>query len=108
MRAGLLRHVVTIQTLTEAVNSVGERTKSWADTTTRRASIETLGGNEGDGKDQTRATASHLFTMRYYAGLSMRTNRITWNSRTFGIEHVDHADGREFETRVRCAELRTP
>ena len=50
MRAGQLRHVVTIQTQTETTNTLGERIPSWSDATpTRRAKIEQIAGSEVEG-----------------------------------------------------------
>lgn len=92
MRAGALRHVVTIESVSNAANTFGEHTQTWSTATTRRASIEPLTVSEGTGVGQTRAEATHRMLIRYYNGLSPKTNRVTWGGRTFGIVGVQHLD----------------
>lgn len=93
MRTGELRHVVTIESLSSTTaNSYGEHVETWTTVTTRRAKIEQLTVSEGDGVSQSRAEAGLRVTMRYYSGLSPKTNRIVWQGRTFGIVGVEHTN----------------
>ena len=102
MRAGKLRHRVVIQSVTETVNTVGERTESASTATTRWASIEPVAGGEGGGVLQTRARATHLFTFRYYA-LSPKTHRLSWGGRIFGIEDVQHTNNTAHQATMAAA-----
>ena len=104
MRAGLLRHVVTIQTQSLAANNYGERTLTWTDSYTRRASVAVASGTESPGVEQTRAERAIVVTMRY-TDIDARMNRIKWDNRVFGVVAVDHADSRKIETRLTCREI---
>lgn len=103
-RAGMLRHVLTIQTVTPATNTFGERTETWASTTTRRGRIEPTGGGESIQSGKTEASATHVGVMRYYALTPQ--HRITWDGRTFGIVHAEYDHDRKTETRFLAREIK--
>ena len=66
MRAGTLRHRVTIQSATASTGSAyGERADSWSDVATVHASVVTLSGAEAERASQVHPTASVQVDMRY-------------------------------------------
>lgn len=102
MRAGLLRHRVTIQVATE-VNTTGSVSRTWADLTTVSASVEPLTGREFMEAQQLGGQVSHRVTMRYYSALTVR-HRITHDGRTLNIVAVLNPDERNIETVAMCKE----
>jgi len=96
MRAGRLRHLVTIQTLSE-VNAEGATSNTWANTTTVYAAIEPM---KSDEKAQYKAIAGETYfkiRMRYY-DLDSITNRITFDGVTYHLKSVINTGLRNIET----------
>ncbi len=67
MRAGQLRHLVTIQALTET-NNEGSVTKSWSNDGTTYASIVPMSGDEKQQYQYVDGEAYYKITMRYPHG----------------------------------------
>lgn len=102
MRAGLLRHYVTIQRAIEgAPNAANEKAIAWAPLRTVSASIDFQGGAERfDGKAFT-AAGTVLIVIRWPHGISVTPkDRITHGTRIFDIDSVDDRDGRRRELRI--------
>lgn len=86
MRAGLLRHRVTIQTAVETVpdGGTGQPVKSWEDDFTVYCSIEPLTGKELLTAAQVAARVSHKVIMR---GRELPpTARLVFKGRVFHVE----------------------
>lgn len=103
VEAGRLRHVLEIQTCTEAANAAGELVPTWATAATRRAEIEPLAGRELWIAQQAQASVTHRVTLRYYAGLTPKM-RFKWGSVYFQIESVLVAEQVFNRTECLCTE----
>lgn len=103
MRAGELRHRVTIQEASETVTSAGERSKTWNDVATVWAAIEPLTGRERWQAQQVMATATHRVRMRYRGDVDVE-NRLVYGSRVLDILQVINPDERGRELVIICAE----
>lgn len=90
MRAGRLKHRITIEQPTNSQSSTGASTASWSTYLTRRASQEPLAGREKLASSEAFfGEADYRFTMRYTSGVT-KAMRISWDSRTFDITAVNH------------------
>lgn len=96
MRAGALRHTITIQTRTVTRDSYGGETETWADSATVPASVESLSGREYWAARQTMASEIVRFRIRWRQGVTADC-RIVWDGRTWDIESVQDPDGRRRE-----------
>ncbi len=94
MKAGMLRHRVTIQQATETQNSYGEIVQAWTTVATVWASIEARGVRESFAASQQFATADHIITIRYRSGVTAKM-RIVYGSRVFDIQGAVDPDGRK-------------
>lgn len=103
MRAGKIRHRVSIQRKTISQNSIGEGIESWSELCKRWASIEPASGSEVVIGDQINGTVTHIVTMRYLGGLTSK-DRVTFNGRNFDINGVVNTDERNIETILACRE----
>jgi len=86
MRAGNLKHKVTIQTYSETQSSFGEPVKSWVNLTQAYASITPLSAKEFF-KAGVQAEASHKVEIRYVPGVTSKM-RVLYGVRVFSIESV--------------------
>lgn len=107
-RAGLRRHKVTIQSATEASDSYGGTTQTWATYATRWACIEPLSGREFFSAQQVNSELTSKISIDYDSITAAITPkmRVTYNSRTFRIIsppiNVGEANR---EVLLMCAEL---
>ncbi len=110
MRAGKLRHYITIQT-----NSTGSRTVSggvvetWTDNFSCNAEIWDLSGREYIGRQQVRAGVTHMIKMRFQnlnnsTEITPENTRVSFRERFYNIEHVENMDMRDIELRLMCSE----
>ena len=65
MRAGRLRHRLTLQSKTYTANAYGEQAVTWSDEATVWGAIEPLSGREYFAQNQTQAEASVRIVIRY-------------------------------------------
>ena len=93
MQAGKLRHLVTIEAVTETPNGYGELTETWATFAQVWASREDLTGRELFAAQQFSATVTTRFTMRYLAGVTSKM-RIQSDGITYDIDYPSDPDGR--------------
>lgn len=103
-RIGQLRHRVTIQTPTLAVDAQGVRSETWSELATAWADIRPLSMGEAVAAGQTMGYVTHRMTMRrgapvvaYGAENSKQVrpkHRVTFGARTFEIQAVTDPDGR--------------
>lgn len=100
MRAGRLRHYITIQTVT-ITNDV----ESWADTHANvPASIEPLRGREFWESQTVSAETAYRVTIRYRSGV-LPTMRVKWGTRIFRINAVLNIEERNRELHLMCVEV---
>ena len=103
MRAGRLRHRVTIQQPTEgAPNSYGETANTWSTLATVWALVQTMSGREGYYAAQVQPDASVQITMRYREDVTTDM-RVSYDSRYFNILSVI-PDPKNTQLVLACAE----
>tara|TARA_R110002074_G_scaffold254739_1_gene427124 strand:+ start:115 stop:435 length:321 start_codon:yes stop_codon:yes gene_type:complete len=103
MRASSLRHRVSIQAESSAVDTYGEPTHSWATDETVWAMVEPLSGNEQDvGEGQT-GIITHRVMMRYTANASPK-KRLLFGSKVLGIVSVINGMERNEHLVLECKE----
>lgn len=94
MRAGLLRHRITIESFTEGANEYGEPISTWATYATVWASKEDLSGREYFASQQINAEVSTKFRIRYRAGITAKM-RIQHGGSVYQIAATMDPDGRK-------------
>ncbi len=108
MRAGLLRHLITIQTPTETRSGTsGQVVKSWATLATVWAGIEPLSGRELAQSGAEQSGSDFRIVLRY---LSTVTNkcRVVFGSRVFEITQPPiNRNERGADMELRCTEQGT-
>lgn len=105
MRAGKLRHEVTIEQYSESVSTKGDPVKSWSDFATGVwASIEPVSGREAFISQQLLASVTHVVRLRYLSGVSPKM-RVKYGSRYFRIEVVRDLEERDREMVLACTEV---
>ncbi len=108
MRAGRLRHLLTVQKITEADDGYGGTTETWADYKTRRAMIRSLSGlqpaRERMYLGQVMAEATHQVHLRYDSTITSDMRFITHDDRTLHILGIGDPDGRRRELVAVCKE----
>lgn len=104
MRAGQMRHKVTVQASTPTRNDVGAEVESWSDEFTVWASVEPLKGRKFmEGAAQTQ-TVSHRVMVRYRDGFTPE-KRLKFGMRFFTIVSVIHVEERQQMMQLMCQEL---
>lgn len=88
MRAGKLRHKMTIEAPPTTRNAYNEATGSWTTFATVWGSIEPLSGRELVAARELQSDVDFKITIRYLSGVAAKM-RVSWNSRTFDIAHVE-------------------
>lgn len=108
MRAGTLRHRVTLQTVTETRDADGGVSESWTDTATLWAAVEPLRGREYFSAKALQAEVTTRIRLRYRAGVVPK-QRVTWldgsTTHTYDILEVIEPDTRRRELVLMCKEL---
>lgn len=104
MRAGELRHRVTIQKNQPIRNSYGEMEDAWINFATVWASIEGISGREYFMAHQTQAQTDYRIKMRYIDGVKP-SMRVIYGVRIFNIQSVLDPDGRRKELHLMCKEV---
>lgn len=113
MRAGTLRHRVTIQAATETSNTRGATAVAWDDLATVYAQIKTTGGDERQASDQVIPVASHTVELRQPLPNALQLtpkHRLKWVAgpnliRYFGILAIGEPDNKMRRVVVSCEEL---
>jgi SPP1 family predicted phage head-tail adaptor len=106
MRAGELRHLITLQTPSTATpDGDGGFTNTWADLATVWASIvpATARDLERVVAGTVQSSATHLVTIRYLAGVTTKT-RVVFGSRLFSVTGVQNPDERNISLVLVCQE----
>jgi SPP1 family predicted phage head-tail adaptor len=106
VRAGELRHLITLQTpSTAAPDGDGGFTNTWTDLATVWASIvpATARDLERVVAGTVQSSATHLVTIRYLAGVTTKT-RVVFGSRLFSVTGVQNTDERNISLVLVCQE----
>jgi len=104
MRAGDLRHRITLQQKTETRDSFGAVIETWNDVATLYASIEPLRGKEFFDAQQVNAEVTIRIRIRYRSGVTPNM-RVLFGTRTFDIQSVINVDERNREMILMCREV---
>lgn len=107
MRAGRLRHRVTLQSATTTQNSYGEQVKAWVDVGTFWAAVEPISGKERFASGERIHERDVRIVMRYI-GTVTETHRILFQSRTYDIKAVVMKDSVKREYEFICTEGLVP
>ena len=84
---GQMRNKVVLQSMSPSTDSGGGQSVSWGIATTVWAKVENLSGTENSFGDQIEDRSNYRFTIRYYSALTPKY-RISYNSKTFNIQHI--------------------
>lgn len=106
MRAGALRHKVTIEQPTNSQDSMGGLTQTWTTYAIRFAEVKPLSGREFFDAQQYAADVNYRIRLRYDDTSKNITPsmRVSWDSRVFDIESVINRDERNKEIILMCLE----
>ncbi len=104
MRAGKLRHPITIEQPTDTQGSTyGQAGLTWTTFKRTRASIEPASGKEQIGADQVQAGVTHVVGMRFIPGVTTKM-RIAFGTRVFSIISTLNIQERNRELKLMCME----
>ena len=103
IRAGTLRHKITIQSQTSSTDSYGEPSDTWASGNSVWASIEPLSGTEKDVGEGLVGIVDTKIIIRYDSSATPK-KRLLFGSRVFGIEAVINHDERNDYMTLFCQE----
>lgn len=104
MRAGKLKHKISIQQNTPTAAADGSREESWSDFATDVwADIRTEGGREFFRQRQLHSELSHEVIIRYLSGVKPKM-RISWGSRVLEIVSVIYDEDKHKQVRLNCRE----
>lgn len=109
MRAGNLRHKVSVEQIQVSRGTTGEEIETWIPHTTSPkiwCSISRLSGQERFDIFGAQEIASQIFkfTTRYVKGITPK-HRLVFDSRNFDIQQVDNVDNRSKELHLYCEEI---
>jgi SPP1 family predicted phage head-tail adaptor len=103
MRAGTLRHLVTIQEPVETKGTLGDVEQAWTDVTVVWASIEPVRGDERFSLLQEKTTADIKVTMRAGEAPNLTPRmRLVHETKIFDIEAVVDVANRGIVFEVYC------
>lgn len=106
MKAGRLRHRVTLQRGTVTANSHGDQVRAYTDLRTVWADVEALGGREFLAAEHVQAEVTSRITMRAQPDIVLTpADRIVWGSRTFDIRHFIDLQGRSRDWQILASEF---
>ena len=107
MRAGTLRHRVTLQRVSHVKSATGMGTETWADLGSRWADIQPARGAEFEAGPSARAETSHQIRLRHdsLTGGLLPRDRITYNGRVFDIQQNLNRNERNKERLVMAEEV---
>ncbi len=104
IRAGSLKHQITIQENTGVTNASGEIVQDWTDFATIRASILPLSGKELITAQQVASEITHKVRIRYLPDICAK-QRIVFGCRIFEIVSVINTGEGNRELEILCKEL---
>ena len=104
MQPGRLRHRVTIQSVSETRNSIGEAIETWATFATVWARIDPLSGRQLLAANQLDEPVAARMKMRYLSGLRGKM-RIVHGSITYNIRGAPMVDANKSEIELLLEEV---
>lgn len=104
MRAGSLKHRVTIQQRADTRNDAGEVIAEWQDVVTVWGQIETASARGVLLYKGSASQVSHTLRIRYREGINSE-QRVKFGSRFFDIEGIINTDQENRELQLFCNEL---
>ena len=108
MRAGALRHRITVQSNTDAYDDYGDLSNSWDTGSEIWGSVNPISGKEEDLGSELVGVVTHFIKVRYRASISVSVaNRIVFDSRVFQIESVRNWQERNVFLELLCKEVTT-
>lgn len=105
MRAGALRHRVTLKTKTVSRDTFGEEDVTWTTVATVWGSVEPLRGREYMEAKQGQADVSHRVIVRYRASVVPTMRLYLEDGRGFEVESVINRLERDEQLELMCREL---
>lgn len=103
MRAGQLRHTISIQEQTDTADGMGGFTTAWADSYKCKAAIWPLSARESLDAMKLELVVTHKIRIRYRSGITAK-NRILFGSRTFNIVSIINNDERNISLDIMATE----
>ncbi len=103
VKAGRLRHRVTLQNAADTADGGGGFTTTWSDVATVWAAIEPLKSRERLFAQQLETPVTHRVTIRYRAGVTAKM-RLKFGARVFNIRGVINAGERDRTLELLCEE----
>jgi len=106
MRGGQLRHLVILQSPTGSRDAVGERTTTWTDVDTVRASIDPVVAGERYVDPQIVGSITHRLRIRYGSEIAAidSTWRVLFGTRIFTISGVRDIREKHHSMELLCNE----
>lgn len=104
MRAGELRHQITIQHKTVTRGGMGGEVITWSDVGTVWAAVEPISGREYFAAKTENAEVSHRIRIRHRNGITSGM-RVSWGARVFDIQAVLDIQERGREIHLMCVEV---
>jgi len=103
LRAGDLRHRITIQTPSETSDGIGGMTTTWSTFKKIWAAIWPLRGAEYLAAMQITSEITHKIRIRYLSGVTPKM-RILFGTRYFDIQSIINPDERNIYLELMCRE----
>ena len=107
MRAGRLRHWITLQSATPGItrDAFGGSIPAWADTATLPAEVRELTGRELLAAGAERHEVTFRVWIRHRSDVAAGRSRIVWEGRTLEVVHSADPDGRGSALEILCKEV---
>ena len=99
MNPGDFDQRITIQNVTESVDTFGQRVQTFSTLANVWAKVEEKTGSEGETSDQIVATRKVQFLIRYRNDINERM-RVVYRSKTYMIESIINDDARKHSMRI--------
>lgn len=104
MKAGRLRHRVTIQKATVTQDGSGQPVETWSNMEDIYAQVEQVSGRELVLAKQVSPDTTHLITIRYALHVDS-IKRVKFGSRVFNVLNVNHIENRQRTIELLCREV---
>lgn len=105
MRAGTLRHQITIQQRSSSRDTFGEEQNSWSTVATLRASVMAVGSRELIRGEAVNNEITHTARIRKPEGVSLLPEmRVSWDGRLFRILGIEPLGNIHRDWELRLAE----
>lgn len=105
IRSGDLRHRITIESRSTANDNFGDPVETWSTVGEYWCHVRPATGREQMVAGQMQAEISHAIVMRYQGTTAITPNmRVQYGQRTFNIQSVINADGRNYMYTLYCIE----